>query len=547
MNKKINIIIIAAIFIVLVYSLTSAAYFEPDQYRKSLLEIRDAERALSNLNQRLKEAESDFRIINSQEIESNLDELNALYKEIIAAYQLKKDRTVRELEYTITKKASEIQMKIVESKPVQLRGFWLDNGTFAALKDRSGVQRLLDTAKKANFNVIFPETFYKGTAVIPDNELFKQDPQFENWEEDPLKVLIEEAEKRNIEVHPWVWVFNENTSGRPGRILSEHPEWANRDKEGNIVTYHNSSWLSPAREDVKEFLQKRYSYLVENYDIQGINLDYIRFPEEYRGSFGYDKSTAGRFKEKYGIDPFTINSSSSEFALWNKYREGLITEMVEETSKRLKEIDPELIISADVIPGRDEARYRALQNWSLWLEQGYLDFVIPMTYTENLFSELSRWIKEDRQVINSPLYPGISVFKLTPDQLLEQVEEVNSINPNGASLFAAAHLTINDYHSLAQGIYSEKALLPYRNKTSALKAIQQLILKRLNLIKKKSEINNSAVIQIRGYLNSLVQINSDPEPDFEKFISASEIYLSENVKRVLKADFDYLYDLKRLY
>jgi uncharacterized lipoprotein YddW (UPF0748 family) len=294
-------------------------------------------------------------------------------------------------------------------------------------------------------------------------------------------------------------------------------------------------------------LQERYLYLVKNYDIQGINLDYIRFPEEYRGSFGYDKSTVERFKEEYGIDPFEINSSSSDFSLWNEYRENLVTEMVKETSEKLKNIDPELLISADVIPGKDEARYRALQNWSLWLKKDYLDFVVPMTYTENLFSELSRWIKDDRKEINDPLYPGISVFKLTPDQLIDQVEEVNKINPNGASLFAAAHLTANDYYSLSQGVYSIKAILPYNNKLASLKTIQKLILKRLELIKEKDEIGNFAVIKIRGYLNQLAQVDLEVKGDFNQFISKNKIELSENIRRVLEADFDYLYTIKRLY
>lgn len=547
MNKKIKVVVLALIVIIFVYSLSSAAYFEPEEYRKSLLKIRDAERALNNLAKNLEEVESDFRLIDQETVDLNLKELKNLYQELIQAYQNRKDRRVRELESKITNKSNDIRMKTIESKPVQLRAFWLDNGSFAKLKGRDGVKKLLDAAQKANFNLIFPETFYKGKTVIPDNELFIQDDNFANWKEDPLKVLIEEAKKRKIEIHPWVWVFNENTSGSPGIILSENPEWANKDKEGNIVSYHNSTWLSPAREDLKEYLQKRYIYLVENYDIQGINLDYIRFPEEYRGSFGYDQSTVEKFKKEYGIDPFKIESSSSNSFLWHKYRENLITEMVKEISEKLKNIDPNLLISADVIPGKDEARYRALQNWSYWLEKDYLDFVIPMTYTENLFSELSRWVKEDRKAINEPLYPGVSVFKLTADQLLDQLEELNKINPNGASLFAAAHLKAKDYHSLSQGIYSTKAILPYRNKSLSLKIIQKFILKRLNLIKEKTEISNSAVIQIRAYLNQLSEVESEIELDFEQFILTKNINISEKIKRVLESDFDYLNDLRRLY
>ncbi len=409
------------------------------------------------------------------------------------------------------------------------------------------MQKLLDSAAEANFNLIFPETFYKGISLVPDNELFTQDPRFEDWEEDPLQVLIEEAAARNMEVHPWVWVFNENTSGSPGRILSENPEWANKNKEGEVVSYHNSTWLSPAREDVKNYLQQRYLYLVKNYELDGINLDYIRFPEEYRGSFGYDQKTVEEFKAKHQLDPFKIKSGSPEFSVWNQFREDLVTEMVRETSKKLREIDPNLLISADVIPGREEARYRALQNWALWLEKDYLDFVLPMTYTENLFSELSSWIKEDRKEISKALYAGISVFKLSSEQVIDQIEEINRINPNGLSLFAAAHLTEADYQTLARGVFSVPAQLPHQNKEKSLQILQDFILKRLNIIKEAEKIENADLIKIRAYLNQLIKNSSTNAVDFSNFIKSNNLNLNQKTEAVLKADFNYLEAVLRLY
>ena len=547
MIKKINLISLLVVAILIFSSLSTAAYYQPEDYRKSLLEIRDAERALNKIKQNLERAEAEFRIIEKSDIESSLESLNNLYQQQLQAYQNNNDRQVTELAEKIIINSNQISLKSIESKPVQLRGFWLDSGTFAKTGGRSGLQEMLDRAEKANLNVVFPETFYKGLAIIPDNDLFTQDPRFEDWDGDPLKILLEEAEKRNIEVHPWVWVFNENTGGEPGRILEKNPEWANKNKRGEVVSYHNSTWLSPARKDVRTYLQKRYAYLVENYELDGINLDYIRFPEEYRGSFGYDQQSVEKFKEEYQLDPFKIKSGSSEFSLWNKYRENLITEMVRETSLKLKEIDSDLLISADVIPGRKEARYRALQNWSLWLQEGYLDFVLPMTYTENLFSELRSWIKEDRQIIDKPLYAGVSVFKLTPGQVIEQIEEINQINPNGLSLFAAAHLTESDYQTLSQGVFAVQAALPHRDKEKSLKEMQDFILKRLNIIREAEEIKNADLIKVRAYLNQLIKENSKAELDFSSFVKANNLNLSPQVERVLKADFDYLESILRLY
>jgi uncharacterized lipoprotein YddW (UPF0748 family) len=165
---------------------------------------------------------------------------------MINSYQNQNDSDVELEAQKISARGKKLRLEIIESKPVQLRAFWLDSGTFAELKGRAGVEAFLDQAAEANFNAIFPETFYKGMTVVPTNELMVQDPGFKSWQEDPLQVLIEAAEKRGIEVHAWVWVFNENTAGKPGRILRENPDWANKNRAGEIVSYHNSSWLSPA-------------------------------------------------------------------------------------------------------------------------------------------------------------------------------------------------------------------------------------------------------------------------------------------------------------
>lgn len=550
MNKKVKILILSFLCLFLTgsflfTSLKAAAYYQPDNYRRSLLDIREAERLIRSVDKNLKKAKNKFKIIASEKIEVKLKEINNSYQKMIAAYQQGNDSKLQEYGAEINLKAENLSLEIKESKPVQMRGLWLDSGTFSKTGGRTGLKKLLDLAQKANFNLILPESYYKGLSVIPSNKLFKQDPRFKDWKEDPLKVLIEEAHQRKMEVHPWVWVFNENTKGEKGRILKKHPEWAAKNKAGEIISYHNSSWLSPARREVRNYLQQRYQYLVKNYDLDGINLDYIRFPEEYRGSFGYDQETVKKFKDKYNLDPFQLENSGPKAALWNQFRESLITRMVRESSQSLRKIKPELLISADVIPGRKEARYRVLQDWSLWLKKDYLDFVLPMTYSENLFSEISDWIKKDREVLNKPLYAGISVFKLSSEQLLEQIALVNEINPNGMALFAAAHLKEKDYQQLSRGVFAKQAQLPHQNKEKSLELIRKFILERLNIIKKRAQIKNHELIRIRVFLDR--KIKEENSILLTEFIKKEKLQLTENVIEVLVKDFNYLDNIIRLY
>jgi len=556
-----SIIILTVLLIILTFN--TAAYFKTDNPRPALLDIRDAERALKSAAENIESAEENYRLIDQDNIRIASKELDNKYDELTFHYRNKEDLLVKETAAQLINLADKVKLMALESKPVQLRSFWLDSGTLSKCRNRDGISQLLDNAQKANFNVILAEVFFRGLSIIPNNNYFVQDPRFKDWEEDPLKALIEEAEKRGMEVHAWVWVFNENTLGSPGRILQANPSWANKNKKGEVLTYHNSSWLSPSRIEVRKYLQRRYLYLVENYELAGINLDYIRFPEEYRGSFGYDQHTLDLFKEETGIDAMNIESDSKANSVWNDFRESLITKMVKETSYILKNEDPTIKISADVIPGTEEARYRALQNWKLWLDEGYLDFVFPMTYTNNLFSELNNWVKKDRFKVDKAIYPGISLFKLTRKQILDQIETINEINPNGLSLFAAAHLNEEDYNALAAGYFKDQATIPYTNKEDNLELLRENIVKRIELFYSAGTVNSREKEILKNYLNlsnlnrfeKLKSENEDKsliiieliKRDFLEYLNQNNVFLPDKVIEVFLEDINYYYDILRLY
>lgn len=546
-NFKLSILFL--ITIIISFTLTTAAYFKTDDYRPILLEVRRAERAIREAENRLEQAEKNFILIDKELTADIQAELEENYQLMIKAYQQKNDTDLRKFKDKVVAQADQLALSAVESKEVQLRAFWLDSRTLAQAANREGVQELLDLAAMANFNVIFPEIYFKGQSIVPDNKLIEQDERFKDWDEDPLKVLIEEAQLRELEVHGWVWVFNENTVGEAGPILQKNPEWANKNKAGAFITYHNTSWLSPAREDVKQYLQQRYLYLVEHYDLDGINLDYIRYPDEFHGSFGYDQKNVELFIRETGINPFAIEDDSEAESKWNRFRENLITEMVKETAQLLREKDPDLKLSADVLPGLEEARYRSMQNWGLWLEKGYLDFVLPMTYTENMFSELERWIKNDRKRLTEPIYPGIAVFMLTERQLLRQIEEINSLNPNGLSLFAAAHLKENDFEILAQGLFRNRALLAGNDKNKALKIIYNNIITRLEMMEETALLKEADKKVIENYLNESLEFknNDNNKTNLSYFLDENSIELNAQIRDILINDFNYLNDILTLY
>src|SRR6056297_585824 len=231
MNKKTAFLIIIYIFIILlVISNFTAAVYKPDQMRPVLMKIREAERGISRTEREIKKAELEFKLYDREKTEYYLEEARIFLDRAVKLYEKENDSEVESAAEKAVEMADKSKLQTLESYPIQFRSFWLDNGTIAAAGGREGIAELLDLAEMANFNAVLPEVFFKGKTIIPANELFVQDERFKSWSEDPLKILIEEADKRNMEVHAWVWVFNENTHGEPGIILQEHSEWAARDR-----------------------------------------------------------------------------------------------------------------------------------------------------------------------------------------------------------------------------------------------------------------------------------------------------------------------------
>ena len=105
----------------------------------------------------------------------------------------------------------------------------------------------------------------------------------------PLKIWINEAHKRNIKVHVWFQTFyvgNKPPETNPEYILAQKPNWANYQKRNAYsdtipysVSEHNGYFIDPANPEVRDYLQNILKEIIENYNVDGINLDYIRYPQ----------------------------------------------------------------------------------------------------------------------------------------------------------------------------------------------------------------------------------------------------------------------------
>lgn len=277
-----------------------------------------------------------------------------------------------------------------ESNP--MRAVWLRPKEWTKEQVEQNVQKLADTG----INTIFLETVYEGFTIFPvEYDYISQHPIHQEF--DVLQAYIDACHSRGMQLHCWVESFfiglQTNRGGGPVYKALKGTDWLLTDREGNPweeTMYGKMYFLNPARPECREWIVGLYEIIVKNYDIDGIQLDYVRYPEKTAGKdYGYDDYTAEAFmkwREDQGeevFDPREVKSSSFEAGVYDYYKQLQVTEYVKMCSDRLRAANPDLLLSLSVYPFFSEGPKKFMQSAELWMKEGYGDFVASMAYYEN--------------------------------------------------------------------------------------------------------------------------------------------------------------------
>lgn len=352
----------------------------------------------------------------------------------------------------------EANMAIKTSVPYiknETKGVWIR----PTEKNADQIIATLDNLKANGFNSVFLETYFHGKTIFPSQTMNKygftvQNEIFEGF--DPLDVWIKEAHKRDIKVHIWFqsfYVGNQSPDYNPSSILAVRPDWGNKTKKNAnspkatmSASEHNGYFLDPANPEVHEFLLDLLSEIIDRYKPDGINLDYIRYPNATAGNdmnaWGFTEYARNDFKNQYGKDPIELTTSDVQWYDWNQYRRNNVTNFVKQVGELGKEKN--VYISAVVFPDRASALASKQQDWRTWSINNYINGFTPLFLTYD--SKMLASMMNDVMNVKSPqtdLYAGLFVTFMggAPEDLIRQIYETRKMNANGVILFDYAHTT----------------------------------------------------------------------------------------------------------
>ena len=360
---------------------------------------------------------------------------------------------------------------VIPYNPYEFKGVWI-RPTYHNMEE---IVSVLDRIAEAGINNVFIETYYHGQTIFPSRTMeeygfIKQNPEYAGF--DPLRIWITEAHRRGIKVHIWFesfYVGNKPPETNPKYILAVKPEWANyqkRNADSETIPYsvseHNGYFIDPANPDVQAFLYNLIDEIILRYRPDGINLDYIRYPQSLAPSYsnydqsnwGYTKYAREEFEKMYGVDPIELTTNDSLWYQWKMYRASKVTEFVKRVG-RLAKMN-RVTTTAVIFPNIQMAYDTKLQDWKTWSMNEYIDGFTPLLLTcddrtaMNLMGNVLR-----NKSPRTKLYAGLFVTFMNGSNadLIKQIHAARKYDVNGLIIFDYAHLKDSYVEMLTQSIF----------------------------------------------------------------------------------------------
>jgi uncharacterized lipoprotein YddW (UPF0748 family) len=338
------------------------------------------------------------------------------------------------------------------------------------LENRHRLELLLEDARGLGVTDLFVQVYRGGRAWF-DSSLADPAPYASTWRSDEdaardaLSMLIERAHAEGLQVHAWVNVVSLSSNADAPILRDLGPAAVAVDQKGRSVLdypgfevpepdrrYYRMGtpalWLDPAAAGVADRLAATFAELVERYPaLDGLHLDYIRYPDALPFSpatrfgvglgFGFGEGSRARFEAESGLRaPF--GSSLANGDRWDDWRRSQLTDLVRRISAAARSRRPEVSLSAAVLADAERAYLVDLQDWLGWLDEGLIDFAVPMLYTRD--RRLLRYGVEQFSGLAAEraIWVGVGswLFSASPERAVAQLREVAKHPRLGSALFS---------------------------------------------------------------------------------------------------------------
>jgi uncharacterized lipoprotein YddW (UPF0748 family) len=240
-----------------------------------------------------------------------------------------------------------------------------------------------------------------------------------------------------------------------GRIDPRSPEYVGRLARWtrSLPTEVEGLYSSPVHAGAVDRLVSVVDELVSNYALDGLHLDYARYPS---ASFDYSRGALGAFRTqidgelsgaerlRYGTGDVAALVAVTELKpeRWAEFRRSRLNALVMRVRTVAKARRPGIVLSAAVYPDSSQAASARLQDWRSWIEHRLIDVICPMAYTPDTATFAAQIATVRQHAGGQPVWAGIGAYRLSSSRTVENIRTARRLGAEGIVLFS--------YDSLAQ-------------------------------------------------------------------------------------------------
>ncbi len=354
--------------------------------------------------------------------------------------------------------------------PQEVRALWVVRDV---LIHADSIKAMVARAHDAGFNTLIVQVRGRGDAYYNSRWEPRADSIVDQPDFDPLALVIKEAHARNIAVHAWLntaLLSNMDTPPtdtthmfhrRPDLLAVPYsvarelysvdprsPQYRARILDAARLERNQVEgvYLSAAAPETKEHIYSMWMDVLEHYDVDGLNFDYVRYPAP---SHDYSRVSLDRFRR--WLLPHLSDADRARFAMlesdplvyadsfpakYADFRRAQVTELVERIYFGVKKRNPNVIVSADVMANAKDAYENRFQDWTDWLRRGFLDVAALMAY--NTSTDVVR--EQVRVAIEAgggaKVWAGLGAYRMETDSVIAKINAARTLGARGIVLFS---------------------------------------------------------------------------------------------------------------
>lgn len=255
--------------------------------------------------------------------------------------------------------------------------------------DEKDVEDFIGLAERYGVDVISMNVKQDEDDEVPSGQVFYQSdiaPIAEGYEDfDALREVVDQAHAAGIKVHAWIPQFHDQEA------FLKNEDWQMQslvDGKRTPFTGSNGSeyFVNPLHPQVQQYERSIVREVIENYSVDGVVLDWIRFDDYNMDVSDY---TIAQYHARFGYSPLTIDfdKDSPQRRQWNEWRTDRIGKYVGDVRQDIsRSSNPDVQLGVYVLPpeftevGQNVAKFKQ-----------HVDFIAPMAYFDD-WGLASEWV-----------------------------------------------------------------------------------------------------------------------------------------------------------